>query len=305
MGWFSDIFGADPEFEKRYQQDRVAVKQAPAILKATPEVAVMERPKKGYPKEVLEIHHAFETESERLVKESKHILNNSKMASDRETKAKLAKSLGFNNVAEAKDYTALQNKLKANETRLNAVMAAIEYLPNAKWIPTDSVKRICEDWKLVFGGVGSYRGFLPAKNLLEIESFKKEHHDKFFHEWYDSPYNSGRIGRFFTEEEYRVKMNLDLKSKFKEELSGGITSIHIRPSYSNLRNTLDNLCICAPKKDMEITSRQELKDGWRIQDVPDPIVLARRDFHGIEGFYIITAWGDEASDEEVVGYNEA
>lgn len=66
-------------------------------------------------------------------------------------------------------------------------------------------------------------------------------------------------------------------------------------------NTLDYLKICAPIKDMDVTDHK-LVDGWKLE-VPDPIVLAQKSFKGIKGYYIVTAWGDEANDEEVKGYN--
>jgi len=55
--------------------------------------------------------------------------------------------------------------------------------------------------------------------------------------------------------------------------------------------------IAAPEKDMEISSLYE-KKGWRIfkKTPPDPVVFCK--VRG--GYLIITAWGDEASDEEVV-----
>jgi len=55
--------------------------------------------------------------------------------------------------------------------------------------------------------------------------------------------------------------------------------------------------ICAPKSDFN-TMGYEVREGYKL--VYDPIVLQPVEYNGIKGNLIITAWGDEASDEIVV-----
>jgi len=56
------------------------------------------------------------------------------------------------------------------------------------------------------------------------------------------------------------------------------------------------LKICAPIADMD-TTQMRITDGYKMEVViPDPVVL--QPVKG--GYFIVTAWGDEASDEIVV-----
>lgn len=248
---------------------------------------VVEKTKK-YPKEVIEIHNSFNLESEKLLKEAQSMLNDLSIKDITKNKAELAKSLGFKNIFEVKEFEEYSSKVKDTEKVLNAVVESIEYIPNAKWIPLSSVERICKQWGLVFGDSSQYKGFLPVKNLQEIQEFKNNHNDKF-----DCLLHS------FWRGETTFNFNKYTISEFKE-LHG--ESLDHFDESSSVFNTLNSLKICAPLKDMELTWRDEVVDGWKVQNITDPIVLARRDFKGIEGYFIITAWGDESNDDEVIGY---
>lgn len=54
--------------------------------------------------------------------------------------------------------------------------------------------------------------------------------------------------------------------------------------------------ICAPVKDMETKGTR--RKGHRIYD--DPVVL--QPVNG--GYLVVTAWGNEASDENVINHNQ-
>lgn len=59
--------------------------------------------------------------------------------------------------------------------------------------------------------------------------------------------------------------------------------------------------ICAPRKEMILKSNQRIK-GNKIIDIPDPVVLYPVYYEGIEYYLIVTAWGQEALDEDVVNH---
>jgi len=56
--------------------------------------------------------------------------------------------------------------------------------------------------------------------------------------------------------------------------------------------------ICAPLKDMELREGTKVIDGYRLSH-PDPVVLLPIQ-SPYWGYLILTAWGDEASDELIV-----
>lgn len=65
--------------------------------------------------------------------------------------------------------------------------------------------------------------------------------------------------------------------------------------------TSHDLIICAPEKDMDTKGKKKIGFQWLTQKTitfPDPVVL--KPIKG--GFLILTAWGDEASDELVVNH---
>ena len=70
-----------------------------------------------------------------------------------------------------------------------------------------------------------------------------------------------------------------------------------RGNTTKLRLIDFNLQICAPVKDMDSTGL-EVAEGYKLQKkhIPDPVVLQPVK----NGYLILTAWGDEASDELVV-----
>jgi len=77
---------------------------------------------------------------------------------------------------------------------------------------------------------------------------------------------------------------------------GTVNGKTIRCSDGDGRLFEYGLQICAPIKDMN-TSGYERRGHNLIKHIPDPIIL-----QPIEGGYlIVTAWGDEASDELIVG----
>lgn len=238
--------------------------------------------KSEYPKEVYMIHNEFLTASEKLLKEAEEIISNSKLDINISNKGNLAIDLGFIGVKEAVEKTKNDQLLMAEKNRANAILRASSNILTHKWIPEKSVEEICKKWNLVFGISTAYKGFIPEKNLLEIKSFKEQYYDKFWLEVTHTSWNDSYT---------QVTRPLD-----SNDLSFGY---NIRKSNEN---ALDSLHICVPIKDMHINPNQTIENGYKIKniEVPDPIVLVRRDFNGLKGYYIITAWGDEASDPIVV-----
>lgn len=272
------------------------------------EVAVMEKPSKSYyPKEIQMIHSAFNNEAVKLMEQAQNIINNTTLPEHIVNKADLAEKFGFTSVQEVTKTKHLESIQRKNQRILEAVMESIEFLPQNKWIPEDSVKRICQQWGLVFGPVHRYEGFLPAKNLKEIEDFDKDHRSKFdlFFKIERYTFTDDRFNEI-SESEFKGYEEINI-NRIKEKET---TSLQTLFSYPNMYepidihkgNGMDKLNICAPLKHMDTTG-MEVSEGYKLEtNIPDPIVLIEKTFKNIKGHYIITAWGDEANDEEVKGY---
>lgn len=232
-----------------------------AIMRDLPKVA-----NKLYSKEILEIHHEFETASDKLLLEATQIINNSPKIN--EDKVERLSKLGFINTKEVETTKLIKKEKKLSEKQIeNINYFAINY-PTYKYITEDQVKTICKKYNLVCGNVVLYKGFVPEKNLKEIEKFKLK-----------------EIDIIYSTKHYMLDNYEDCTEfQFKNPSSG----------YS-YKTSLNDLKICAPIKDMD-TSNMRISKGYKLENIPDPIVL--QPVKG--GYLILTAWGDEASDELVV-----
>lgn len=248
-----------------------------------------------------QIHREFNTASETLLKEAKLIIANRQASAE---KAERLKAAGF---SQANEVVANKDFFLTKET-----VEYIEYYqqkyPFNKFITRDQVLAINKKYNLVAAPVDRYKGFVPDKNLRQIEAFKVDEKDiaenliqiKKFTYNYDSQ----------KERQERLrKMYPDLLLP-KSEVWFATTTVYAMAgdrtitdnwvdlsSYEEIDNR--NKIICAPLKDMDIDGLKK-KDSifsmFKTVHVPDPVVL--QPVKG--GYLIITAWGDEASDEIVV-----
>lgn len=241
------------------------------------EELVLERPNtKNYPKEVLEIHHEFEIASEKLLESDYEIINSQPIVNT--SKVERLKLFGFNQVKEVKESVKVIEATKLFKEQIELVQYYKQNYPFNKFITEEQVKEICHKYNLVCGDVERFRGFVPNKNLKEIESFKINDEDCL-----------KKISSIST-------YGLDKGTIYDDKGEKAFR-------WTNIFNKIENkipLQICAPVKDMDI-SGLELVEGYKLQKqhIPDPIVL--QPVKG--GYLIITAWGDEASDPLVVNEN--
>jgi len=224
------------------------------------------------PEIIEQIHSEFNGAGEALLKEANEILNGEKFCT---AKADLLKKIGFENVPEVKEIEKKVEKKELSDNIVNAIQLYRLHYPKQKFITKEMVYKICEKYSLVCGKISAYKGFVPLKNLKEIESFniKPEHCD--YGMYYRGEYAGKKsIHDFIKQENQR--------------------SFRYYDSIFRIKANTD-LLICAPPKDMELTSGQKIQGNWIIE-IPDPVVL-----HPVpEGFLILTAWGEEASDPLVV-----
>jgi len=286
------------------------------------EVIATELVKSNYPKEVLEIHHEFEIASEKLLEEANNIINTQPKVN--KSKIERLSKFGFQQVKEVKDSVKILEVTKMSEETINIVNYFKREYPFQKFITEEQVEYICHKYNLVCGDVSRFRGFVPDKNLKEIENFKLKSKDDM----------SPKLGEFYIikndftlinikdveKEGYKFygNKNLDwLLNKYLPNNNYSYLGTSSSSSETNIPgwgktfqyriNNLEDfdikkaiefntqtLKICAPVKDMDI-SGLELKNGYKLEakkHIPDPIVL--QPVKG--GYLILTMWADETFD---------
>jgi len=238
----------------------------------------------SYPKDVIQIHHEFNTAADSLIVEANVII--SEAATKDVKKVSRLEALGFKQAGQVTELKPLIQKAELSKEQLELLAYYRREYPFNKFITEDQVKNICHKWNLVCGEVNRFKGFVPEKNLKEIENFVIKNNDS-------DVYLYAFGSQFYTESECIElgywERNFDEYTSYKKDPQNTkSTRFQIKSS---------TLQICAPVKDMDIRGL-ELVEGYKLQKkhIPDPVVL--QPVKG--GYLILTAWGDEASDENVV-----
>lgn len=270
-----------------------------------------------------QIHKDFYGAEERLYVEaiglSKGSLINSSSKSDR------LKKIGFGKAKPIKDDAILQEKRKVSGHMINVIEYFRTFYPHNKFITESEVKILCEKYGLLLGDASSYTGDMPEKNLVDIEKFKLRKEDWKEKSTFDYMSNFGmmipqrslEIDRWGSSEgiipsiqrqSRRPMLDEDiLIAQYYALMSQSLGIPQSREGYvfgiDPYKNGKEKkeyeqpaFKICAPKQDFD-TRGFVIQEGYKL--VYDPIVLQPVSKEGMEGCLIVTAWGDEASDESV------
>lgn len=284
---------------------------------------------KSYPKEVLEIHHEFETAAEKLLEKANEIINSQPIVN--ESKINLLKSLGFNQVKELQENSEIIKTINLSKEQINLINYYKKEYPFNKFITEEQVQEICYKYNLICGDVSKFKGFVPEKNLKEISNFKLKKVDDdnpkigeiyiIMDDWfllnvkdlkntnfeYDKKQLNYLINAYLPSHDYsyfgdkstRKFSNIPGWGKIFQYRNNNINDGDIKKAIERNKKTLQ---ICAPIKDMDITN-MTIKNGYKMkenyEDIPDPVVLQPVK----KGYLILTAWGDEASDPLIVNEN--
>lgn len=248
-------------------------------------------------KEIIEeIHETFNTEVERLLAGTKVI---GSMDTDKQPlldKTARLNKFGFGASKDAVEADKESKRLReirwANEGK-RTLNKAILYFQNKyplyKFITEESVKTICKKYGLIYGDVGNYKGFVPDKNLKQIENFTVEEEDKAFGKRSTDRWGSSKETISYKEHTTMEERERQPRSPYEIGILTHSTGIGSLP-----------FDIAAPRKDFDLTDH-EVKD-FKISKVtpPDPVVLQPVMYANTKYYLIVTAWGDEASDPLVV-----
>lgn len=239
-----------------------------------------------------EIHESFYTEVDKLLAHAKVKLSTDTTKQALIDKCNRLEALGFTQtkeVVEARKEIQRLNTLEIENEKRSKLTEAINYFsnkyPQYKFITEESVKKICEKYNLVYGSIANYRGTVPDENLRQMENFSIKEQDKI--------YLQGYRGTFSGQTKYEA---IDLKT-YKDRSQSDIWARHGNFSYKEAF-----LEIAAPAKDFDMTGME--LNGTKIVakpiEIPDPVVLQPVIYDGVKHYLIVTAWGQEASDELVV-----
>lgn len=237
-----------------------------------------------YSPEIEAIHREFFTASDKLLEEAQGIL--AEAAKVNTSKIDRLKALGFGRSREVAEKEPVLQRATLTQEQVELVKYYAREYPLNKFITEEQVKGICQRWGLVCGEVGIYKGFIPEKNLREIERFKLKEQD------YSFAFQYASHSDIRTEQEARFFIKRNGYSWGPEMY----TPSNEQGRFLRVFKRKEPLQICAPLKDMDLTGRV-VKEGYRVEkDIPDPVVL--QPVRG--GYLILTAWGPEASDPDVV-----
>jgi len=249
--------------------------------------------KKSIQQTIETIHNEFDTAGEKLLQEAQRILSKEIPAE----KADRLSRLGFTSAKAVKEAEEIKKQKQINAEIAKLVEYYRVYYPNNKFITKEMVEAICKKYDLYCADISRYIGDVPLKNISEIESFTlrqedmecrtalQDHLDRESHFYAMQMMNTFGQSRSILlgspQFERPVMYNNEKLSPQRiEELSKD--KRYIKPS----------LHICAPEKDFNTYGMS--KKGRFL--VPDPIVL--QPVKG--GYLIVSKWGLEASDEQVI-----
>ena len=270
-----------------------------------------------YPKEVMEIHSAFNNAGDEILQKAMESVV--KVEPKKSIKVELLKKFGFTQTNEVKDYEIIEHKAKLDKRLIDLIHQYKVKYPLNRFITQEQVDAICTKWNLVQGDVSRYKGFVPEKNLRDIENFSNRYipKDAIFVEGLmltdyevrliDHKYHhlfkkndKGDKNYFLQSDEGEtfygtlhkfIDKHSDLVDYIIENIPNKVTSSNFA---RGITVTKTPFVICAPIKDMDTGGMRLINN--KLVHIPDPVVL----FPVELGYIIVTAWGDEASDENVV-----
>jgi hypothetical protein len=264
------------------------------LIKAKTRInTLIEKKKEELPVTVAQIHATFFSEVNRLYE---FAINKTEDNVDNE-KIQVANDLGrlgFNNcktALEASTEVSKKAKIEFENRYKEMIVKAIRYYhakyPFYKFITKESIMTICEKYNLILGPSDKYIGEIPKKNIEEMMRFKIDDEDTPVKYKYHNPYLSSMLSDSLFE-------NASIKSK--KEVKENNTE------YGRMRVDTRNMPIMIAAPAVEFNMEGMLLHERELKRAPiqDPVVFYPVLFDGNIFYLIMTAWGDEASDNMVV-----
>ena len=233
-----------------------------------------------------QLHKDVHSAQEALLAEATRILN-TPQPHDTTKSERLRKlyDMGFSRTEDVKEQHELDVKRQEHEDMKTAIQYYTKKYPMYRFINRDTVDAVCKKYGLILTVVRDYISDIPEKNQDEIINFKV---------WRDDTRYPSEL--------------------FREQMTFGSTRGYDDEGDDRKMSGRD-LLILAPKHKLDLSDK--VVEG-HIAKLKDPIVLqAVRGFSNGEihsddyhyysnmskGYLIVSSWGLEASDENVVNGN--
>lgn len=253
----------------------------------------------NYPDVVIEIHNSVINDSKSLEIELKKTPEQMKFLKGKMSKLRM---VGMNFTKDSKSSVSLIEEYN----RLSLMF------PGYLIVDEGTEIRLAEKYDLVTAQLGSYQGFIPNKNLNDIDQFLKIYSKH-------NCYTELRDRSDWKDKKMKFDLNAYLESDDFDETTfeelaeedgmlgyKGVFPVKyfIDPPFELLGTqraaTLvyqkPQMSISAPRKDIIMGPRQYVDANRRVRNLPDPIVYLNCK-HGLR--VVATKWGDESKDPEL------
>ena len=240
------------------------------------------------------IHDEFYNEVDKNLEDARLVVSTSGILSEEEIySAGVLSKYGFNNEQVKAVYEKHQKIAQIQLENLkrkalaDLILKCKQEYPLYKFISQESVVKLCKRYGLSYGNVLYFNGNVPMKNIKQLEAFKISNKIK------------ARLGNY----------------NHRNTIVDGYLGEYDRNEHLEYAP----LMICAPFEMFQKNRQDQIQKNPTIESLSkvlkdDPIVLqpvaikydvpshncTYNDCYQTFGYLIVTAWGDEASDENVV-----
>lgn len=263
---------------------------------------------------VAQIHHEFATVGDFQQQQAQQLL--SARTGDTFDKAERLRKIGFTQTPQVLEADMAERVKSEAEKTIKEVQYWRMHYPNYRFIPTHAINALCTKYGLVCAPISRYKGFVPEKNLAEIEQWEKTglRKEDLFYEL-DGMFLEGDwvnvTGMLKTRHPYEYVKKLgfcpDLfHLEMSQEMSFDPAVVWAGEGYEHSGNNkmwfrivTEEYQICAPSKHMDVSGLNQEGAVFKLkEEAPDPIVLKPVKGGGL----MLTAWGDESTDPLVVNH---
>lgn len=261
---------------------------------------------------VEKIHNEIDTAEDRLLTEARRIIA---LNIDTSDKAERLERIGFVNSEVVVRSKQKKQTLVSGKDQAELIEHYKQSYPFQKFLTEEELDRICAKYSLIYAPVSTYKKDVPEKNVRDIENAPSLKRDdtasvlvqiEYIKFWYNEV--DDKIKRLINKGTllpltYHSTSDMVFEENLKKYiLSTGYTGnipkyLFTAIRYSQIKK--EGLFIAAPKSHFDLSGLKNKGKGWfnfEIREVKDPIVF--RYVRG--GIQVITKWGIEAEDKDLV-----
>lgn len=232
---------------------------------------------------VKEIHEKILTSGEACVNEANEILKNTSVKNI-ELYQKMA-SIGFGNVEEiTKNKAEIESKRLAYE-RSKMIQDYMVRYPNHKFITTEAMNKVCEEYKLILGADQHFIGSMPERAMRGILDFKLKEEDEIY---YEGTWRAIEAMKFDKTKGVIDWAEIDKESWNRKTKNG--TELMTSNKRNHYISNKNYFVVAAPKEMFKTEGLvQEGHELKQIIEVDDPAALKPVKY----GYIIAYVWGEE------------